>query len=408
MIALRPYQEDAAQTLAQSRRMILADPIGSGKTRTVLRALQLTGETATVICPAAVVGHWWAEAEQMGKPLLYVQSYENAVRTGVRPSSILILDESHYLRNTASKRTKTILGYAGQALRVDKGGVKVWALTGTPMPRSPLDLYAILHALWPSLLETAGVNTKLAFLQRFCRYTVTRYGVKVYGARNEDQLRSLLSGVMIRRKLDLQLPPLRFGVLTLTASDVTELPELGPSTIAALQSGLLEDALFDPSLPKYVHAVENLKAPLVAQIVENELEERGRKIVVMGYHHSAIRTLQQLLGKYDPATVTGLTPDRIGQIERFREQPTCRVFLGQIGACGTGMDGLQYAASDMLVMQPSWNSSLNRQAVGRLMRLGQRHPVQARFVALEDTIDEAIVRQHMRETEMVTSIVGED
>lgn len=408
MIALRPYQEDAAQTLAQSRRKILADPIGSGKTRTVLRALQLTREIATVICPAAVVGHWWAEAEQMGTPLMYVQSYENATKYGVRTSQVLILDESHYLRNTASKRTKTILGYAGQALHVDKGGVKVWALTGTPMPRSPLDLYAILHALWPSLLETAGVNTKLAFLQRFCRYTVTRYGIKVYGSRNSDQLRELLSHVMIRRKLDLQLPPLRFGVLTLTASDVADLPTLDVDTVFSVKMGDLEQALFDPILPKYVHAVENLKAPLVAQIVENELEERGRKIVVMGYHLSALNTLRQLLGKYDPAVVVGMTPDRISQIGRFQEQPTCRVFLGQIGACGTGMDGLQYAASDMLVMQPSWNSSLNRQAVGRLLRLGQKHPVQARFVALEDTIDEAIVRQHMRETEMVTSIVGED
>jgi hypothetical protein len=406
---LRAYQEEGATRLAAVDRMILGDPIGLGKTRTVLRAAQLAGlDYVVVLCPAIVREHWHREAAIVAPKLrLTVVSYakvalQSAVSLGLQAPEALVLDEFHYLKHRESKRTQLVLGPGGlveQMLSTATG--RVWCVSGTPMPRNPSELFPVLWAMWREDLRTRfHINGWWDWVRRYCAWKPTQHGIKVYGARNVPELKLLLLGKMIRRRSPASLPRMRLGVLTLAAGDLGALPALDPATAALLASGQLP--VLDDNLARHRHAVGDLKAPLVAQILRDELEDDKEKRVVFCYHRSVLDTLERELKPFGVARIDGSTPDSTRQrvIKEFREYPNVRVFLGQIGACGTGMDGLQYAAHECIIAEPSWNSDENVQAIGRLSRLGQTRPVQARFIALADTADEAVVRQHERESAM--------
>lgn len=63
-----------------------------------------------------------------------------------------------------------------------------------------------------------------------------------------------------------------------------------------------------------------------------------------------------------------------------------QVFLGTIGAGGTGIDGLQ-VASAVVFLDRTWSPALNEQAEDRLHRYGQKNAVQVIDIIARDTID---------------------
>jgi len=394
--------------------MILGDAVGLGKTRTVIRALQLRGVAhAAVVCPAVVVDHWRREAAAVYPGLkLTVVSYgklsrQSDVQLGPmldRPTA-LVVDEFHYCKSIDSKRTKLVFGPGGLSDQMLEAGGAVWAVSGTPMPRNPYELFPAFWALWRGDLFALGIKGHKDWLNTFCVWAPTDYGIRVYAPKNVPVLKSLFPGRLLRRR-HVELPPVRTGVLTLTAADLGTLPDLDPETAARLASGQLPP--MSPNLARYRHAVGDLKAPLVAEIVAEELDDEKASRVVLAYHHSVLDALEDALWEFHPVRVDGSTSaaQRQTRVADFcNKRPLVRVFLGQIGACGTGMDGLQHGAHEMLIAEPDWDSALNVQAVGRLHRMGQMKPVNVRFVALADTLDEAIVRQHERETAMRAVVV---
>lgn len=409
--ALFPYQEEGARRLAERSKLYLGDDVGLGKTRTVLRGLQLAGVTdAVVLCPAVVRQHWHDEAaalEYHGR--LTVLSYQKFVLSpeiltaGHMGWGALILDEAHYLKRPESKRTELIMGPGG----IHEAFDRVWPVSGTPMPRNPMELHPVLAALWPKRLQALGVLRPGAWLNRYCLWRAGEYGPRIYGARPEAlmELKELLALVMLRRRaVDVapEMPPASWGTVTVEAEDLASLPYLNAETAAALERGELPP--MDANLARYLHAVGDLKAPYVAQLIGEELEnDLQAKRVIFAHHRSALALLAQGLSAHGVVTVDGSVPEeqRRERVKVFQTHPTCRVFLGQIEACATGMDGLQRAGChDIAILEPSWASDRNVQAAGRVARLGQPLPVRARMFALAGTVDRAVVRNHHHEAAM--------
>lgn len=111
---------------------------------------------------------------------------------------LVIVDESHYIKDGAAKRTKA-------ALPILKEARRCLLLTGTPALNRPKEVFTQLSALLPS----AKIKMK-DFGERYCGGNrFDRYG----GAQNLDELHSMLRGsVMVRRlKADVlsQLPKKR-------------------------------------------------------------------------------------------------------------------------------------------------------------------------------------------------------
>jgi hypothetical protein len=81
--------------------------------------------------------------------------------------------------------------------------------------------------------------------------------------------------------------------------------------------------------------------------------------------------------------------DRRALLERFRDDPVCRVFLST-DAGGTGLN-LQ-AADTVINLEVPWNPAVLEQRVARVHRLGQHRPVQVIHLVTRSSIEERVLR----------------
>ena len=421
---LRSHQIVGAEWLSKNPRAYLADAPRVGKTRTALGALIKIGEPVTlVICPAIVQSHWRREADEMGIGRIYVASYDAVMRGGNalmkdfligKGVTAMIVDEAHYLGNRDSKRTNQVLGIDGYARRMDT----VWALSGTPIPKRPTQLWPILAALFPARMLDAGIKTMKDFSLRF-EVTTQRFARgamrdKVVGVKNADELRALIGPAMLRRTLsDLggDVPELDWQVLRVDA-DTEEITDDATwrNVVAALEDGSLERIASDPHVARMRRRIGEVKCLGVADLVVEELrDDPTKKVVVFAHHRSVLDALELafVAAKIGIAYIDGgTTPSkRDEEIEAFQNDPNVRIFLGQNIACQTGIR--LDAADTAILVEPDWTAVVNEQLGNRVIdtqRPGRKCVVQ--MVALANTIDEGIVSQNRREVRMVSEILG--
>ncbi len=417
MTDLRPYQVAAAETLAANRRLILGMDIGLGKTRTALHAAKLLGmKRVSVAAPAVVRDHWIAEAEVVGGIEVQVESFQKLVMNKVARLTFtgrdaIFLDEVQAFKRRDSQRTKMFLG-TGDGL-VHRFPV-AWGLSGTPMPRNPGELFPILYALWPDRLAAHGLNSYMEWLNRFTEYHATQWGLKVTAAKNIPALRAFLTGIIHRvrlREVAPDLPPLRTDVTPITAVDVravfAEQNALPPNLVEMILDNALPPFL-QTKLARLRHVIGDVKVLAYMDLVRDELDMSLDKRVVFAYHHSVLDALEKGLAGYGVVRIDGETSNANRALAKaqFRQDDQTRVIVIQIVAGGVGLDGLQYAAHQADILEPVWDASINVQATGRLARMGQTLPVHARIFKLAGTLDEALVRNHFREMEMVMAVMG--
>jgi len=87
-------------------------------------------------------------------------------------------------------------------------------------------------------------------------------------------------------------------------------------------------------------------------------------------------------------TLTGASRDRGAIVDRFNNDPECRVFLGSLKAGGTGIDLI--GGSVVIHYDRWWNAAREDQATDRAHRIGQKRPVQVFKLVTEGTLEEKI------------------
>lgn len=451
--ALFPYQRQGADWLASRKLALLADEMGIGKTAQAIRACDLIGaKRVLVLCPAVARLNWLREFQRFGMsprtitPILsskerfdahsqtIICSYDLTEKHLARLKKCakwdaLILDESHYLKSLSTHRTKAVLGKDGLIHHANR----TWALSGTPAPNHPGEL-------WP-LLYTFGVTPLKydEYVEKFCNYYTTGFNTKqITGARRSAiaELRQTISKVMLRRKKEdvlTELPPISFHDIVVEASPVDIDVETSfvqyvfPNDRRhELEARLAEErAVVDGILSREAHltnrmaALEALasgvstlrrytglqKTQKCAEMVADELESGAyEKIVIFAIHRDVIEGLRVRLSKFRPVTLYGATPPnkRDRNIEKFTKNPKCRVFIGNIQAAGTAIT--LTAAHQVLFVEQDWVPGNNAQAAMRCHRIGQKKPVTVRYAALANSFDEKVAATLKRKTKDLVQI----
>jgi SWI/SNF-related matrix-associated actin-dependent regulator 1 of chromatin subfamily A len=447
---LFPYQRDGAEWLATKRLALLADEMGLGKSAQAITAADaINAKRILVICPAIARVNWVKEFEKfsaLSRPwtkqlknsdhLLettsIVTSFDLAART---PSygdvDLMIVDEAHFLKSAEAKRAQAILGKTGHVRRAKR----VWCLTGTPAPNHYGELWTIL--------VTFG-KTKLSyteFLKRYCLLWESSYGLRVKGVRKENlfELREILASVMLRRrKADVmtELPPISFSEMLVEPSEVILDEQCSFVQYAAVPGGReflakklrqeaeIVKAAFDWSGPeiqriKTLEAVANSVSTLrrytglqkvqgVASIIHDELENKAyEKIVIFAIHRDVIDGMRAALTKFNPMTLYGGFDDEKKQrnLSTFQKNPRCRVMVANIMTAGTAIN--LTVASEVAFIEQDWVPGNNAQAVMRCHRIGQTKPVNVRFFAVADSLDESIAKALKRKTRDITDLLDE-
>lgn len=419
-MGLYPFQIVGAQWLEARNSAYLADVMGLGKTVETITAMDaVDSDRFLIVCPASMVGTWDLELRRWStsnKGAAYIVSFDSLVRSEkVRREVVnfhpdhLIVDEAHYLKSPDSQRSFTILRKIVPCMK------RNWFLSGTPTPNGPHELYPIMKTVWPNLCKSLKAETYEDWLNLFCNWQHTRYGVKVWGPKNVNLLREILftDGRMLRRQfadVDIELPrlDLRTVPLRVWPSEELEMLEdlLGTDVLWALEQDSVPQGGHIASLRRLIGEA---KTPAASAILYDELkEDPTHKKVVFAYHINVLDELEQKFSEFGVTRLDGSTTkgQRTERVRLFQENPGVRVFLGQIHAAGVGITLTE--SSDVSIVEPSWVPSENNQAIARIRRIGQRAAtVTARMFILAHSLDEQIMGVLLRKQRtLATTIDG--
>lgn len=428
---------------------------GCGKTLPVIEAARRCGGSTLAIVPAHLRDQWadacravdpWGEEltpyvlgeEGLKEPIrkevfrnfnFIIASYEYVSHEprwrqlrGMKWENIAI-DECHYLIHQSSTRTQAILGKTpnsrGALVRASKAQ---WYLSGTPFT-FPNEIYPILSRSFPEAIKRGpeeripGYMTAREWENKFCVVETTRFGEKIVDAQNVPDLRARLAPYLDKVRIGEVHPggnvtdtiPIRGDLSKLLAG-------LEPEMLAmyeALENVMRDDDIPDDEKLNWLHDHSGLdmaqlrhniavaKIAPTAEMVEFELATYPGKIVVYGWHREPMLALSRRLKA--PIIMGGQT-DRKKDAARdaFTNDPRCRVLCGQIGAIGTGTDGLQQVARRGIFMEASWRALHNKQCIHRLFRRGQPGDTYHSFLSLHGSVDERVARVLKRNAEIIS------
>ena len=427
--ALRPYQVEGALHLASKGRAMLADEMGLGKTIQALAAALLLrelglAEKALVILPASLRGEWedhirnftratssaidgsgaaraaeYAAAKSFFTLANYDQTMRDvdAINDAMRPD-IVILDEAQRIKNWQAKTSRRL-----KELRAPYAFI----LTGTPLENKIDDLYSLAEFIDPTLFGS---------LFRFNRqYYAFDANGHVTGMRNLGDLHAKAATILLRRRkedVEETLPErtTRTYFTPLTGEQARKYAEF-EDTVLRLWGTSRQRPLAAEEFDRLQRALacmrmvcdscflldrENEDSPkldemerVLSDIVSSD---PTRKIIVFSEWTRMVALAEERLIAMglDYAIHTGSIPPEVRreEVERFRDDPSCRVFL----ATETGGTGLNLqVASVVLNLDQPWNPARIEQRVARAWRKRQQNDVLVVNLVSEGTIEHRIL-----------------
>lgn len=400
-----------AQLQSGRRAVACMDDQGLGKTiQAIGLANRLGARRLLVLCPAGLRLNWAREITKWhtdnpgvtvaftGKTKLCrtgtnILSYDLAASAKELDPELVIIDESHYLKNYGAKRTRLVLGDYRERWPGLVGGAPVLFLSGTPLPNGrPNELYPILRRCAPDVIDGMSYQR---FLTRFCRFYENGNDIVITGAKNEDELYARLrgSGFMLRRlKQDVltELPPKRYQMVVFPAEG--ELKKVIAKERAFDAAEIIKHGapVGDSALPELRREMGIAKAPACIGYITDLLEGGAYKVVVFAHHLEVVRLLAEALDKYGALTITGSTSARNRQqaVDTFQGDRNFRVFIGNEAAA----EGITLtAACDVIDVEPEWVPGKNEQRYDRLHRIGQVRGVIVHLLVVEGSLDAHIL-----------------
>ena len=426
---LKDFQKTGAAWLARRTRAILADDMRLGKTWQVITAAKrLRAKRVRVICPAGARLVWVTALRQLAPkaraftttgrvdpnvngPGWQIISYDEARIHRQKlydqgQFDILVIDESHYLKEPGAQRTKAILGKEGLSWKAHY----IWALSGTPKPNHAGELWIWARCFGLSRMRWGD------WLRRYCVLD-QRGNPRRTKPNRAKELRDLFSPMVLRRlksEVAKELPPtLVERVPVYSSSEFLHLvdPVGNERTLARARAEyhqLRENIRRVPVGDRGQWLLQNnqsfatvrrvqalLKAPWVYRTIRDEIRAGAMdRVVVFAYHRDVLEILHTLLreeAQIGAELVYGsIAPTRRdAAVKRFsRPRKPTPVFLGQIISAGTAID--LSASNHGILIERDWVPANNAQALDRMGGFKQTKPVSIREIYTPDSIDDII------------------
>lgn len=372
---LYPHQEVSRDFLLKTKRAILADQPRVGKT--LPTAVAATHHLpALIVCPAIAKTVWQRAFNTIDSNLLttVVTGRKEAMdlkRCDVAivnydivqyiPEHLfgkfqtLVLDESHRIKNPEAKRTVA----ARKAMAMIP---RVYALSGTPIPNRPIELWPLLNGLG---IYTSGYYE---FASRYARMWKAPWGLDVSGASNLPELKAMMKPHVLRRKkedvfIDYLEPQVSLITFDLPVDkreqefDADALVE-NPNALFSLEG--LSEIMREAGMRKVKPSIE-----FITDILQND-----EQVVVFAHHKDVVAELVKGLKDFQPVSITGDTPNKArDQFISDFQSGKAQVIIGNIDAMSEGVD---LSAADIVVfVEATWKTSALEQASSRVENLNK-------------------------------------
>ena len=426
-VPLYPYQTEGALFAVRAGRALIGDEMGLGKTVQAIAAMEILARhfgvtRVLVVCPASLKYQWRSEIERFCGRLA-------SVMTGGRTQRQRDFAQDDFCKITNYEKLKPdldlIAAWAPELVIVDEAQrIKNWntiasralkridscyalVLTGTPLENKLEELVSIVqfvdqHRLGPTwrLLNEHQVKDDAG---------------RVTGYKGLEKIGESLAPVMIRRRKSEVLTQLPSRTDQNLLVPMTEMQMLHHEENADIVARIVHrwrktKFLSEADQRRLTCALQNMrmscnstylldqetdhgvKADELAAVLDGLMVQPDAKAVVFSQwtrtHDIVIRRLDERGIGY--VSFHGGIPaeKRPALVDRFRDDPDCRVFL----STDAGAAGLNLQRASMLVnMDLPWNPAILEQRIGRIHRMGQTRPVQIINFVAKGTIEEGML-----------------
>jgi SWI/SNF-related matrix-associated actin-dependent regulator 1 of chromatin subfamily A len=405
---LFPHQEEARDFLLDKRRAILADQPRVGKTLPAAAAA-LQHLPAIIVCPAIAKTVWEAAFNKLDPsiPVKVITGKKQAAEiiasgvtivnydilssvtafTGIKT---VVFDECHRLKNNKAIRTKA-------AMLMMKKIDRVYALSGTPIPNRPIELWPILHGL--GIYRGGWFD----FAARYAKMWSAPWGMDVSGASNIPELKALMRPHVLRRKkedifMDYKQPQVSLVTFDLPVdkreqSFDADALVANPNALMAFEG--LAEIMREAGMRKVQYAADFI----------DDLLQANEPVVVFAHHKDVVQALQDELKTHKPVIVVGDTTrlKRDMAIEAFQAGKT-KCIIGNIAAMSEGVD--LSAADTIVFVECTWSTSALEQASSRVENITKNGIAPVIYIlTIKASLDHNVLAKVLKKLNVVNQII---
>lgn len=405
------FQKAGIRFMLGRPNTLVGDPTGVGKTIETLGYLNAIGaRRVLIICPNSLKTHWrkhcegdpyarprplprWlvdktltvgvADSQTWPRTDIVIVHYEGLGRASIGGKKVLrheirdvewdvlIIDESHWIKSPKAARTRFVTSIKAK---------HILALSGTPIPNRPKEIWSVLH-----MLDPATFKEFWPFAKRYCGMPKTRgpFGWEIDGASNLSELQAKMrSTVLLRREKSEvlpDLPPKRRQVIEMPVPknlrsllDAETTAEQAAEIMREQLRTRVELAKASDSQDEYDEAVEALQRgeratftemsalrlktalaslPLAVEHI-TDLLENIPKILIGAHHVEIIKQVCEIYSDSAQAIYGDIKADeRQGIVDWFNNDPDAKLLVCQFD---TGGVGFSVRAAHAVAIEHCW------------------------------------------------------
>lgn len=444
------YQRGTLDYLLARQGGIDGDQPGLGKTPTaIVYCNARNAQRVLVICPASVRIQWGERIEEWSTIPNVKVSVMLRVKDGIHPTAhyqvisydaarnpaiiraiskykwdVLICDEAHKMKNIEALTTRAIIGNSRGEYQ--HGDIKVkaiaqhcrehLALTGTLLLNRPSEAYVLFRFFdWQAIDFASEEKFKERYNRQADMKTIEGKRFKLESTSLENELQNRLRvNIMARHEkkdvLKFMKPP-RFSIVTCEENGAVR-GALDAEGLLGLDIEEIQTTK-DFEILGHIAEVRRLMgialAPQIADYAADFLDGSEEKLCIFGWHLEVLDIFENELSRFGTVRVDGRKSALARQkaVDDFVANDKVRVFIGNIQAAGTGLDGLQKVCSHCYLAEPDWVPAQNEQAVSRLDRIGQTEIVSAEIFVAPGSISEKILVKALEKMNVIHRVLDQ-
>lgn len=430
----------AAMVVSRGWGACVFDEQGTGKTISVVGAFDTLvsreeAETLLVVAPKSMIGEWAVEFARFAGGLYEVAVADGtradrarAINSGAdvvvvnyetvgslaevlkllarRSKTVMVVDESFFVKNPASRRTQAVC-------ELREWCTRCFVLCGTPAPNAAQDLVAQVDLV--DFGQTFG-QVKIDKDRQ-----VAKAQVRSILDERGFYLRNLKSNVLPN------LPERRFIEVPVEMSTVQRevYDRLHDDLVLELQNtsdeafsrqvvhflerrALLLRICSDPTPVLEGYDETPVKLVAMDSLLADLIEVRREKVVVWSFYRSSLDRIAHRYGHYGLARIDGSvtgTAERRDAVKRFQEDEETMLFLGNPAAAGAG---LTLHRSRIAIYESISNQAAHYlQSLDRIHRRGQIRDVEYLHLLTTDSLENGEYRRLLDKADTQAELLGD-
>ena len=334
----------------------------------------------------------------------------------------MVIDESTTIKNRTAIRTKNIvsLGRKAKYRRI---------LTGSPITKSPLDLFSQADFLGNDLLKCSDnfyvFQSTYCILKKITNSAGRAFNLAV-GFKDLGRLEKIVKSFSFRvRKKDcLDLPDKVYQkrVIPLGSKQRKIYDDLKENARIIIEDKKVEYNTKITEIIKLLQVtagfikteegdIEEFESAKMKELLNVLEETEGKVIIWANWVHSLQMIINELKKKYGNESVVAIygaipSQERENAVDRFQKDDKTRFFVSNPQTGGYGLTLTE--ANTVIYFSNNYDLEQRQQSEDRAHRIGQQNKVLYIDLVAEKTVDESVIRALNQKIKLSAETLGED